>query len=80
VFSLTASVFLRAAFKKERHVEIRSILPIPHPRCSAYPEQNIQVLHVPDWMVNDSPEMPYPWADGPEREEIMDAFVARPRR
>jgi hypothetical protein len=41
-----------------------------------HPEHNIQVLHVPNWMVNDSPEMPYAWADGPEREEIMDAFVA----
>ena len=41
-----------------------------------HPEHNIQVLHVPNWMVNDSQEMPYAWADGPEREEIMDAFVA----
>lgn len=34
------------------------------------------VLHVPDWAVNDSPEMPYPWEEGPEREEILDRWVA----
>jgi hypothetical protein len=32
----------------------------------------VVMLKVPDFMVYDSPEMPFPWADGPEREEILD--------
>jgi hypothetical protein len=33
------------------------------------------IVHVPDWDVHDSPEMPYPWVDGHEREEILDRFI-----
>jgi hypothetical protein len=54
---------------------IRVVLPLASRR-----EGNIHVLRVPDCMVHDSPEVPYPWADGPEREEILDTFVARPRK
>jgi hypothetical protein len=43
-----------------------------------HPEQDIKVLEVPDWMVNDTPEMPMPGADGPEWEDKLDTFVARP--
>jgi hypothetical protein len=36
------------------------------PPSLIHTEQDIKVLEVPDWMVNDTPEMPMPGADGPE--------------
>lgn len=33
------------------------------------------VLQVPNFKVHDSPEMPFTWADGPEREHILDEFI-----
>ena len=33
------------------------------------------VLQVPNFKIHDSPEMPFTWADGPEREHILDEFI-----
>ena len=49
--------------------------PIPAPK-----KVLIKIIHAPLWAAHDSPEMPFPWADGPEREILLDEFHRRTSR